>query len=331
MAKWTEKNIPSQNGKIAVVTGGSDGVGFRTALELARKGARVIIASDREGKGHKAVTQIHDQIPQAQVEFRHLDTADLDSVQKFAEDLLSSIPKVDILINNAGVAGVEKRKTSPQGFEWHLAANYLGHFSLTARLFPAILKSQNARIVNVSSIAHVKAKIHFDDLQLEHDYSAQQAYGQSKLAMLLFARELDQRLRSRNARVEVFPVHPGGSKTNLFNHGRELSAEPIRSLWDIFTPLAISIFGQSAPQGALPLLYAATEPKAQRGIYYGPDGFREIRGFPAPASVRGEGSHLEIGERLWRVSESLTGVQFELAPVQKETYSPTFERELLPT
>ena len=331
MAKWTERNIPSQSGKIAVVTGGSDGIGFHTALELARKNANVIIAADREEKGQQAVARIRAEVPMAQVEYLHLDSADLISVQAFADRLFASVPQIDILINNAGVAGVEERKTSPQGFEWHFAANYLGHFALTARLFPLLFKSPGARIVNVASLAHVKAHIHFMDLQLECDYSSKDAYGQSKLAMLLFARELDRRLRQNSSKIEAFPVHPGGSKTNIFNHGRELDGRSAHSPWDILTHLTISLLGQSAEQGALPLLYAATEPQVISGVYYGPDGFKELRGYPAPAQVRGEGNDLKIAERLWRVSESLTGLRFDLAVVPQVSHAPEYEPGLLPT
>lgn len=312
MRTWTPDKIGSQDGKLAIVTGGTDGIGFETAFELARRGADVVIAGNRDEKGAEALERIHETVPECSVRFAQINTADLDSVAAFAESFLKNGRAIDILVNNAGVAGISDRKTSPQNFEWMFAANYLGHFALTARLFPLLQLGSGSRIVNVSSLAHINAKIQFDDLQFTNAYESSKAYGQSKLAMLLFSFELDRRIREANIRMKSIPVHPGGSKTNIFRHGRELSQNQTKSVVTALQSAMIAVLGQSASQGALPLLFAATAQEAESGVYYGPDGFLEIRGNPRRAKVAGHARDLKIAERLWKVSEELCGLTIDL-------------------
>jgi NAD(P)-dependent dehydrogenase (short-subunit alcohol dehydrogenase family) len=308
MKKWTTKNIPSQQGKVALVTGGTGGIGFESARALARAGAHVIIAADRAIKGAKSVIELQDENPGVPIEFELLDTADLNSVEDFVHRFRQRHKRLDILVNNAGVAGLKDRQLSPQAYERTFATNFLGHFALTGQLLPLLLKSPDPRVVSQSSLAHVDAKIDFDDLDGKRNYDSQKAYGQSKLAMLLFAKELDARARKEGSKLKSIAVHPGGSRTKVFVRGVELSGAV--SIKDLLLNIFIGTIGQSAASGALPTLYAATDPGAEGGAYYGPQGLREIRGYPGPAKVAASGRDVGVGARLWTVAEERTGVRF---------------------
>lgn len=312
MEKWTSKDIPSQEGKIALVTGGTGGIGFEVARGLALAGAHVIIAADRAFKGAQSVIALQDENPGVPVEFELLDTSDLNSVEDFVHRFRLRHDRLDVLVNNAGVAGIKERQLSPQHYERTFATNYLGHFALTAQLLPSLLRSADPRVVNQSSLTHADATIDFDDLDGKLRYDSQKAYGQSKLAMLLFSRELDARARKEGSKLKSIAVHPGGSRTRIFLRGKELSSGMATK--DRLMNFFISAMGQSASSGALPALYAATDPRAEGGTYYGPQGIREIRGYPGPAKVAASGRDAEASAKLWKVAEERTGVRFSFRP-----------------
>ena len=299
---WTAKQIPSQQGRRAIVTGGNAGLGYQTARELARAGAQVVLACRSLERGQAALKTIQAEQPAAQVFVAHLDTSSLDSVRSFADAVLEAGEPVDMLVNNAGIMAVPQRQTSVDGFELQLATNYLGHFALTGRLLPVLLRAAAPRVVSLSSNAHKRSKIYFGDLQMEQGYAPMKSYGQTKLAMLVFARELERQSEQHGSRLVSIAAHPGLSATSIV---RDLPA-PAK----IITNLAFQILGHSNAEGALPQLYAATEPEAQPGGYYGPNGFLEFKGAPAPASVGAAAQDAASGPRLWSISEELTGVTY---------------------
>jgi NAD(P)-dependent dehydrogenase (short-subunit alcohol dehydrogenase family) len=304
MASWTTKNIPPQNGRCAVVTG-AGGLGFEDALALARAGAEVIIASRDPGKGAEAVAQIRQAVPAANVRFERLDLASLASVADFATRVRAQRTSLDLLINNAGVMTPPMRQATADGFELQLGTNYLGHFALTAHLLPLLRKGQDARVVTLSSVAARGGKIDFDNLNAERGYQPMPVYGQSKLACLMFALELQRRSDAAGWGVTSIAAHPGIARTELlFNApGRGSAAARARSLlWFLFQPVA---------QGALPTLYAATSPDARGGAYYGPNGLGETRGYPAPARFPAQALDGAAAARLWRISEQMTGARFD--------------------
>jgi NAD(P)-dependent dehydrogenase (short-subunit alcohol dehydrogenase family) len=303
MKKWTLSDMPSQVGKIAVVTG-TGGLGLEDALALARAGAEVIVAGRSAEKGAEAVARVRNEVAGAKIAFEKLDLADLRSVERFAERLAGSHERIDILINNAGVMVPPERKTTADGFELQLGTNYLGHFALTGRLMPLLQKSKTARVISLSSVAARAGQIHFDDLQFERDYVPMTAYGQSKMACLMFAFEMDRRSRARGWGVTSIASHPGVSRTDLLHNapGRgSLQGMARTYLWFLFQPAA---------QGALPTLYAATSPEAKPGGYYGPHAWSETRGYPSPSKVPSQAEDQAAWSRLWDVSEALTGVRF---------------------
>lgn len=304
---WTEAEIGDQNGKTVIVTGGTSGLGFATAKALAAAGARVLIASHNPARGQLACDRLRALHPDAAFGFAPLDLGDLESVRTFAAAVGGTA--IDILINNAGIVRVPERLTTASGFEMQFATNYLGHFALTGLLLPLLKKSAAARVVSVSSLEHRKGRIDFEDLQAERRYEPSRAYRQSKLAMLLFARELQRRSQAVGLALTSIAAHPGASRTNIFRDGPRRGGRP-----DLETRLVgtfVEVFGQSAEQGALPILYAATAPAAEGGAYYGPGGWQELRGYPAPARVAPPGRDLATAERLWQVSETLTGVTYD--------------------
>ncbi len=300
---WTAKQIPSQHGKRAIVTGANIGLGYQTARELARAGAQVVLACRSLERGNVAAGKIKAEQPGAQVFVAQLDLSSLDSVRGFAEDVLSAGEAVDLLVNNAGIMGLTQRQTSVDGLEMQLATNYLGHFALTGWLLPVLLRAAAPRVISVSSNAHKRGQIRFDDLQMEQGYGAMKSYSQSKLANLVFARELERQSEQHGSRLVSIAAHPGLSTTSI---GRDLPA-PAK----LITGLAFQILGHSDAEGALPQLYAATEPEAQPGGYYGPDGFQEFKGAPAAAKVAAPAQNPTIGPRLWSISEELTGVTYD--------------------
>jgi NAD(P)-dependent dehydrogenase (short-subunit alcohol dehydrogenase family) len=304
-AKWTTTEIPDQTGRTAVVTGANSGLGLMTARELARRGASVVLACRDSDKGASALDRIEAEVPSARVSLAQLDLASLESVEDFAEEFRSAHESLELLINNAGVMAPPRRVTS-DGFELQFGTNHLGHFALTARLIAAMRGRADARVVTVSSNAHKFGRINFDDLQSERRYNRWRAYGQSKLADLIIALELDRRLRAAGSTVKSLAAHPGYAATNL-----QTAAPPLldRTVMTVTNRL----FAQSAEAGALCLLYAATEPGLQGGIYVGPDGLGEGRGHPKPVSPSRAAYDEQVAARLWTASEQLTGVKFELA------------------
>ena len=307
MARWTAASIPSQRGKLAYVTGANSGVGFHAALELARAGAAVILACRSREKAEAARGRILAAVSAAQVEIAELDLASLASVRSAAQAFLAVGRPLDLLVNNAGVMALPQRRVTPDGFELQLGTNHFGHFALTGLLLPALLGAPSARIVTVSSIAHRGATMDFANLNWERGYKPWPAYRRTKLANLLFAFELQRRLEHAHAPAVSIAVHPGVSNTNLFQagpgQGGGIAAKII--------PLFIALIGQSDAQGALPTLYGATSPDARAGHFYGPDGWRQMRGYPVEVRAEAQAYDESLAARLWETSEKLTGVHYE--------------------
>ncbi|WP_379137841.1 SDR family oxidoreductase [Paenibacillus sp. sgz500958] len=303
--KWTASDIPSQRGRSAIVTG-TGGLGYETALELAKHGAEVILAGRNAAKGSESVKKIRNSVPSANIRFEELDLASLASVQAFGERMSKKRHSLDLLINNAGVMTPPTRKTTKDGFELQLGTNYLGHFALTAHLMPLLRKGKAPRVVHLSSVAHRSGAIHFDDLQFEARYQAMKSYAQSKLAMIMFALELQRRSDASGWGLLSIPVHPGVSRTDLLVNG----AGP-NSPAGIARRLLGPILFQPAAQGALPTLFAATSPDAKAETYYGPGGPGEIRGLPKPGKIAPQGLDTAVASRLWEVSKQLTHIDFD--------------------
>jgi NAD(P)-dependent dehydrogenase (short-subunit alcohol dehydrogenase family) len=302
--KWTTEQIPDQTGRTAVVTGANSGLGLVCARELARAGASVVLACRSAERGAAAVETISQAVPGAQLELASLDLGSLASVEAFAERFRSTHDGFELLLNNAGVMAPPRRVTA-DGFELQFGTNLLGHFALTGRLLGALEGRADARVVTLSSIAHRTGRIDFDDLQSERHYSRWRAYGQSKLADLLFALELDRRLRAAGSAVKSLAAHPGYAATNL-------QSAAVPTLDRLVMVVTNALLAQSADRGALPSLYAATEPGLEGGLYIGPGGPGEFRGYPRPASPNRAARDEAVAARLWTVSEELTGVRFEL-------------------
>ncbi len=303
-AKWTTEQIPDQSGRTAVVTGANSGLGLVCARELARHGAHVVLACRNAEKGAAALQEIARAAPAAQVELAALDLGSLASVRAFAEQFRATHDGLDVLLNNAGVMA-PPRRTTADGFELQLGTNHLGHFALTARLLDAMEGRADARVVTLSSIAHKTGRIDFEDLQSERRYNRWRAYGQSKLADLMFALELDRRLRAAGAGVKSLAAHPGYAATNL-------QSAAVPTIDRLVMVVTNAVAAQSAERGALPPLYAATEPGLEGGAYIGPDGVGEFRGHPRPVSPNRAARDEAVAARLWEVSEELTGARFEL-------------------
>ncbi|OBB95635.1 SDR family NAD(P)-dependent oxidoreductase [Mycobacterium sp. 852002-30065_SCH5024008] len=302
MAKWTAADIPDQTGRVAVITGANTGLGYETAAALADHGARVVLAVRNLDKGKDAAARITARSPHAEVALQELDLTSLDSIRAAAEQLKADYGRVDLLINNAGVMWTPK-STTKDGFELQFGTNHLGHFALTGLLLDRMLPVAGSRVVTVSSMGHrIRADIHFDDLQWERGYSRVGAYGQSKLANLLFTYELQRRLAPHGTTIAA-AAHPGGSRTELTRN--------LPSLLTRVAPLIEPLF-QGADMGALPTLRAATDPGVLGGQYYGPDGFGEQRGYPRLVGSSEKSHDVDVQRRLWAVSEELTGVTYPL-------------------
>ena len=300
MAKWTTSDIPDQTGRTAIVTGANTGLGFQTVAALAAHGAHVVLAVRNLDKGKDAVQKIAAASPGAAVTLQELDLTSLSSVRAAADELRSKHDGIDLLINNAGVMFTPKSITK-DGFELQFGTNHLGHFALTGLLLDRLLPTQGSRVVTVSSVGHrIRAAIHFDDLQWERSYSRVGAYGQSKLANLLFTYELQRRLAPRGTTIAA-AAHPGGSNTELM---RNMPA-PLRVATAAMAPLF-----QGADMGALPTLRAATDPDVLGGQYFGPDGFGQVRGYPKVVSSSDQSHDESLQRRLWEVSEKLTAVVY---------------------
>lgn len=313
-AKWSLEQIPDQTGRRALITGANSGIGFPTALELARRGAHVVLACRDPKRGEAALSRLRTEVPSATSELLLLDLASLASVRDAAARELDRGLPLDLLINNAGVMAPPKRRETADGYELQFGTNVLGHFALTSLLLPALERAAALpdrpapRIVTVASIAHKRGQIHFDDLQFTRGYSPMKAYQQSKLANLIFALELQRRLTANRSRVLSVAAHPGVAKTNLFQAG-DYSA-PELALRKAMGHVIGATLNTDA-EGALPTLYAAASPDVTPGGYYGPQGLLEMRGAdPGPAQISPQASDPEAARRLWHICEQLTQTRF---------------------
>jgi NAD(P)-dependent dehydrogenase (short-subunit alcohol dehydrogenase family) len=298
MAEWTVDDIPDQTGRTVVVTGANSGLGLQTTIALAGRGAHVVMACRDLDKGRAAQAHVT-----GRTDLRPLDLADLASVHAFAETVAS----VDVLINNAGVMALPRRTTA-DGFEMQLGTNHLGHFALTGLLLPRLLAAPAARVVTLSSLAHKIGRMNFDDLHGERRYFRWSAYGQSKLANLLFALELQRRVAAAGSALRSVAAHPGYAATNLQFQANNITGTPIDRVLNRVTNAVVA---QSDAMGALPELYAATMPDVPGGSYVGPDGRGESRGYPKLTAPNARASDPESARRLWEVSEELTGVRYD--------------------
>ena len=303
---WTIKDIPDQSGRLAVVTGANTGLGYETALALAAAGAEVVVAARNEAKGNDAVQRILRAHPNAAARLERLDLASLADVAVFAGRIAERHERVDLLINNAGVMALPARAETADGFEQQFGVNYLGHFALTAHLLPQLRAAEAPRVVNLSSGVHHVGAINFDDLQGQRRYRPIMAYSQSKLAMLMFAFELQRRSDAGGWGLISNAAHPGYARTELIASGPGKDSLSAR----IGSVLLEPWMSQSAADGALPTLYAATSPDAVGGGYYGPDGLLEMVGAPTDARVARQARDEAVAARLWAVSERLTAARF---------------------
>ena len=300
---WNLQDIPSQAGRVFLVTGGTSGMGYEDAKALAVAGAQVVIAARNPQRGREAIEKIKAEAPGAKLQFEAVDLSSLQSVRALTERLNRSLPRLDGLINNAAVMALPERSESADGFEMQLATNYLGHFALTADLLPLLRKSDAPRVVTLSSIAIHRGQLNLDDLQSE-SYDAYAAYAQSKLACLMFALELQKRSDAAGWGLRSIAAHPGIAVTELVARGPGLDSERGRA-W-----VAMRDQMQTAAQGAIPTLFAATAPEAQGGAYYGPTGTNEMQGPLGVAMVPAAARDAVASARLWEATEELTGVRF---------------------
>src|ERR1700761_6256990 len=291
MATWTTRDIPDQTGKLAVITGATGGLGLETALGLAKAGAEVILSGRNPAKGRDAEALIRGQCGNANVRFEATDLASLASVASFADRMLAAGRPIDILVNNAGVMALRKRGTTADGFETQFGTNYLSHFALTGRLLP-LLRAAKARVVQLSSIAHRAGKIRLDDLNYAKGYKPFTVYQQSKLAMLMFAIELDRRSSANGWGLVSVAAHPGIARTDLVANGPSVGANVVVRT---AIPIAERILGHSAAAGALPTLMAATMPGVKGGQYFGPQGWLELKGPPGPGKIEKQALDAGVG------------------------------------
>jgi NAD(P)-dependent dehydrogenase (short-subunit alcohol dehydrogenase family) len=299
-AEWLADRVPSQTDRVFVVTGANSGLGFETARVLGARGATVIMAVRDMAKGEAAVESIRAEHPDARLDLRELDLADLDSVRAFA----TGIERVDVLVNNAGVMMPPHTHTQ-QGYELQFGVNHLAHFALTILLFNTLLQSEDPRVVTVSSGLHRRGRIHFEDLHGNHDYSPAKYYSQSKLANVVFALELHRRLRGNGFGLRSVLAHPGYTDTNL-------QASGPTGLAKLLMKIGNKLMAQDVEMGALPQIYAAAGPEVESGQFYGPDGRNENKGYPTLVQPLDEARDRELGRRLWDLSEELTGVHIDL-------------------
>jgi NAD(P)-dependent dehydrogenase (short-subunit alcohol dehydrogenase family) len=313
MPHWTITHMPSMEDKKAVVTGANSGLGYQTALALARRGASVVMACRDDGRAKEALKRLLSAVPEAKdrVETRPLDLASLTSIKTFAESVTEPI---DVLVNNAGLMAIPRRTTA-DGFEMQFGVNHLGHFALTGRLLPRLL-AEGSRVVTVSSDLHRVGKINFADLMGEKRYNKWTAYGQSKLANLLFASELGRRADLVDAPIVSVAAHPGYAETNLQTGGAKMRGSKVGERLATATN---KVFGQSAADGALPILYAAGGVDIVSGMYLGPDGPLIMRGKGAkPVAPAKKALDPATAKRLWDVSVDLTGVDYAELAKKKE-------------
>jgi NAD(P)-dependent dehydrogenase (short-subunit alcohol dehydrogenase family) len=306
--RWTVADIPDHHGRRVIVTGANSGLGFHTTLELARRGAEITMAVRDLRKGEQAAADIRRAVPDARLLLATLDLSRLASVRAFADAELAAGRPLDLLVNNAGIMAVPVRVLTEDGFELQMGTNHLGHFALTGLLWPLLRAARAPRVVAVASLAHRTGRIHFDDLDFAHGYHPWRAYSQSKLANLLFGRELHRRCTAAGVPVQAVIAHPGASATNLVATGGATGA-PMKLMSRI--QLALMPLAQSAANGAIPSLFAATAVEAESGVYYGPSGpFEAIGAHPKRAGLSKLARDADVAQRLWAVSEELTGVRF---------------------
>lgn len=306
--QWTTAQMPSQAGRIAVVTGANSGLGLETAIALAQAGAKVIMACRSPEKAAAALSELRARVPRADAVLMRLDLASLASVREFAASFKTQHTRLDLLINNAGILGVPLTYTV-DGFESQMGTNHLGHFALTGLLIDALLATPGARIITVGSLGHWRAGgLDPDDLNYRHTpYTPFGGYCKSKLANLLFVLALSRRLQAKNSSLICAAAHPGGAATNIKKSEGRLRAAFERAI----APLVSKFLINTAAMGALPTLYAATMPGVRNNDYYGPNGFMEFRGHtPCPARRHHSALDAELAQRLWQASERATGVSF---------------------
>lgn len=310
MASFTTDDIPDLTGKRVVITGSNSGTGFEAAKAIAAKGGSVIMAVRSAEKAQAAIQAIQRETPAADIAVEALDLSRQASVTAFAERLLADGRPIEILINNAGVMALPTREVTEDGFEMQLATNYLGHFTLTARLMP-LLKTGRARVVQLSSIAHRQGFIRLDDINYEQGYKAWPVYAQSKLAMLMFGLELDRRSTTNGWGITSVAAHPGYARTGLIANG-PLAGSPIAraGLRYVFRPLIEPLVSHSAAAGALPILMAATDLSITGGAYIGATRMSELKGPPGPAKVEPQALDKDVATHLWEASEKMTSVTF---------------------
>ncbi len=302
--KWSRNDMPSLDGRVWVVTGASSGLGLESAKALAAKGATVVMGCRNPERAQSAADAVRREVPAAKLELRALDVASLASVAAFVGELNAAHPVIDGLMNNAGIMAVPHSLTV-DGFESQLGTNHLGHFALSLQLLPSLERAAAPRLVVVASTAHRNGKVAFDDLMGNRSYSATAAYGQSKLANLLFAYEAARRFTAAGKKTLVAAAHPGFSSTGLFSFGDRGGSRLLEWLVSFG-----SFLSQPAAAGALPQLYAATAGDVEHGAYYGPDGFFELKGAPKRCDSNARSKDVAVAARLWAVSEELTRVRF---------------------
>lgn len=307
MAKWTADDMPDQSGRTVLITGATSGLGLRSAEALAAKGAKVLLGARNETKAAAALEQVAALATGAEPAVVQLDLADLASVRACAEDVASTYGQIDVLMNNAGVMAVPLARTA-DGFEMQLGTNHLGHYALTGLLLPVLRKATAPRVVTTASGAHRTGRMNWDDLNADKSYRRWAAYGQSKLANLLFMRELDRRAREAGSDLVSVAAHPGYAATHLQAVGAEQSGRRFTA-W--FMATGNALVAQSDAQGALPQLYAATEGDVESGEYFGPDGRFELRGHPTRSRSSKASKDAESARRLWDISAELTGVTYD--------------------
>ncbi len=302
--KWTYENIQDLTGKTIIVTGGNSGLGYEAVKMFSRKGALVILTARDMKKGRKAKRVIKAEFPKARIDVMELDLADLSSVKNFVNDFKDNYERLDVLLNNAGIMWCPYDRTK-DGFESQLGTNHFGHFALTGQLLDVLMATKGSRVVNVSSLGHRNGVMDFDNLQFEKGgYKPTQAYFNSKLANLLFTYELQRRFEKNGLDIISVAAHPGGSATNLSRHVET-------KLWFRITKPLLSIIAQSAAQGTLPEVRASVDRNVKGGLYYGPGGFNEMRGYPIIVQSIKESHSRKDAKKLWKISEELTGTKYK--------------------
>ncbi|HOO96826.1 MAG TPA: oxidoreductase [Caldisericia bacterium] len=301
--RWTQENIPNQDKKTIIVTGGNTGLGFESVKMMSGKGATVVLACRNTDKGEVARERIANENPAVRIEVMKLDLADLRSIRDFATNFTDRFDRLDVLLNNAGVMMCPYGKTT-DGFETQLGTNHLGHFALTGLLFGILKSTKNSRVVNISSIAHRFGRMNFGNLMFEDGgYTPMKAYGRSKLANLLFTYELCRRLGDNASGTKAVVAHPGLSNTELDRH--ILKNRVLRFIRPVF-----GLASQSAAMGALAGIRACVDPNASNGDYYGPRGIGGTKGYPKKVSSNRRSHNESDSKKLWEMSEDLTGVSF---------------------